>query len=1362
MSLNYSIGKRVRRNFGKIKSPPMPHLIEIQKKSYNDNFLQLNYTAKERKDKGLQLAFKSIFPITNYNGTATLEFIEYSLKEPQYEHMECKENDEQYASLIKAMLRLIIWDIDPDTNSKTVKSIKEQEVLIGELLRMTENGTFIMNGTERVVISQMHRAPGLFFTHDQGKVHSSGKLLYSARVIPNRGHWLDLEFDGNDLIYCRIDKRRKMYVTTLLLALGMSPKEILDFYYEKVHYKKLDKGWSKKFDIKDIKARKLFFDLIDADTNKVLLEAGKKLTPRLAKNLVENEGVKNVLISDDELIDNVIACDIFDNNGECLFPIATIITENVLKTLEKNKITEFKCLLFIPGCNRYIADTLFMDKNKNQENALIEIFKILRPGENLSINSCKIYLKNLFFNKERYDLSALGRIKLNSKLGIKIPEDNYLLTPDDIKYLLKTFVAVKDGFGKIDNIDHLGNRRVRLVGELVENQILVGLKRIQKSVLEKMAIVDLDAVMPHDLINPKLLTGVLREFFGTSPLSQFMDQTNPLAEITHQRRLSALGPGGVNKERAGLDVRDIHPTHYGKICPIGTPEGQGIGLVNALATYVKINQFGLMETPYRKVKNRHLTDEIVYLSAIEEDKHKIAQSNVNVNSNNKLIDDFVYCRYKEDFIFASSKEINFVDINPMQVFSVSASLIPFLENDDAIRALMGSNMQRQAVPLIKSSAPFVGTGIEKAVAIDSGSTVIAQYSGVVISVDSNKIVIHNQDECDEEFTVYNLLKFRRSNHNTCINQTPLVNINDSVRKGDVIADGVSTEKGEIALGKNVLVAFLSWNGYTIEDSVVVSKRLVKNDVYTSISISVLEIISKDTRLGPEEITRDIPNVSEYNLRHLDECGIVNIGAKVSGGDVLVGKVTPKTQISPTSEEKLLRAIFGEKSVPVSDSSLYVPSGVSGTVIDIKIFSRRDLPKDDRTLAIEQEKISKLNQDKKEHLNLLNKLIYRELGNLLLDKTAITGPEGIKLGIKITQKLLEKHKESKWWDFVIDDENIVHDINQIKARYQIAKDKINLDFDTKVEKIQSNYEMAQGVLKLVKVFLACKHKLQPGDKMSGRQGDKGVISNVVAEEEMPFLEDGTPVDLVLNPLGVISRMNIGQILEVHLGLASAHLSKKIAKMIADYNDNLETIKNIKYFINQIYEKDEIQGKIDKMSDSEILDFANNLKESVYFASPVFDGAKISDIKRMLKLSGTDESGQIMLRDGKTGEFFDRKITVGYKYFLKLHHIADEKVHARSVGPYSLVTQQPLGGKVRLGGQRLGEMEVWALLAYGAAYTLQEMLTVKSDDINGRVQVYESIIRNSNDFKYHRPESFNVMVNELRSLCLNVSLVNYKEK
>lgn len=1363
MPQEHHLKKRIRKDFSKIKSPPMPNLIEMQKKSYNDDFLQLSFSAEERQDRGLQLAFKSIFPITSHNGDTTLEFIKYTLEDPQYDPIECKQNGVSHISLIKAILRLIVWDIDSDTNSKSVKSVKEQEVFVGALPRMTKNATFLMNGTERVVISQMHRAPGVFFNHDQGKVHSSGKLLYLARVIPYRGPWLDFEFDGNDIIYCRIDKRKKMCATTLLLALGMTPKAILDFYYKQVNYKKIGNNWTRKFDIANIKMKKLSFDLIDADTNKVFLEAGKKLTPNLAKKFVE-DGLKNIVISDNELVGNIVACDILGSDGTCILPIAATITQNILKTLEVNSINELQCLLLHTRCNRYIADTLFIDKNKDQKDALIEIFKILRPGENPNINSCKIYLKKLFFSKERYDLSALGRIKLNSKLAIKIPEDNHLLTLDDIQYLLKSLSSIKDGFGTIDDIDHLGNRRVRLVGELVANQVRVGLMRIQKSVLERMATVDANAVMPHDLVNSKLLSGVLREFFITSPLSQFMDQTNPLSEITHQRRLSALGPGGVNKERAGIEVRDIHPTHYAKICPVGTPEGQGIGLVNSHTTYAKVNKYGLIEAPYRKVTNCHLTDEIVYLSSIEEGQYKIAQSNVRVDSKNKLLDDLIYCRFKEDFIFASVKEINFIDVNPMQVFSVSAALIPFLENDDANRALMGSNMQRQALPLLKASAPFVGTGIEKVVAIDSGTTITAKHDGFISSVDANKIVIcnDNQDDCDEDFTIYNLVKFQRSNHSTCVNQTPLVNINDFVRKGDVIADGSSTEKGEIALGKNVLVAFLSWNGYTIEDSVVISKRLVKHDVYTSVSINVFECISKDTRLGPEEITRDIPNVNEYNLRHLDEFGIINVGAQVSSGDVLVGKVTPKSQTSSTSEERLLRAIFGEKSVAVSDSSLYVSPGVEGTVLDVKIFSRRDLPKDDRALAIETAEIEKATQNKKEQLHLLNVLTYSKLENLLLNKTAISGPESIKSGIEITAKLLHEYKKSEWWNFVIDDENIMEDINKIKTKYQITQDKINSAFDLKVGKIQSNYEIPQGVLKLVKVFLVTKHKLQPGDKMSGRQGDKGVISKIVPEEDMPFLEDGTPVDVLLNPLGVISRMNIGQILEVHLGWASVNLGKKITKMLQDYHNNLEVIENIKYFINQIYEKEEIVERINKMSDAEILDFANNLKEGVYFATPIFNGAKISDIKRMLALSGVNETGQIMLRDGKTGEFFDRSVTVGYKYFLKLHHIVDEKIHARSVGPYSLVTQQPLGGKTRRGGQRFGEMEVWALLAYGAAYTLQEILTVKSDDIEGRVQVYKAIIRNSNDFQYNRPESFNVMVKELRSLCLNINLVNNKEK
>ncbi len=1367
MKQPFSLRKPIRKNFGRVNLvASIPNLIEVQKNSYDRDFLQIGVPDETRSNKGLQSVLKSIFPIEDPSGSATLEFVKYEFDQPKYDVDECRQRGLSFAAPLKVTLRLIVWDIDEDTGSREIKGIKEQEVYMGDVPLMTKNGTFIINGTERVVVSQMHRSPGVFFDHDHGKTHSSGRILYFARIIPYRGSWLDFEFDPKDVLYFRIDRKRKLHVTTLLHAIGMDSKEILDFYYSSVSYNMTKSGWATRFNPDAIPAHRLVLDLVNADDGKVALEAGQKITPRLAKKLAK-DGLVNILVNDDHLVEKYLSEDVIDpKTGEVLLSIGQEITSDTVSAIYKINLKTVNVLDTNSQNGAYIRNTLFADKNREQGHALMDIFRVLRPGEPPTVDTAKALFDSLFFDADRYDLSEVGRIKLNARLGIEIPLDVTTMVVDDIKHVVRVLCELKDGRGNIDDIDHLRNRRVRSVGELIENQFRVGLVRLEKAVLERMSAVDVDAVMPHDLVNSKLLVAVVREFFGTSQLSQFMDQTNPLSEITHKRRLSALGPGGLSRDRAGFEVRDVHPTHYGRICPIETPEGQNIGLINSLATYSRINKHGFIESPYRRVVEGKITEEVVYLSAIEEGKYKIAQANEPIDDNSKLTADLINCRVDDgNFAMVPPLEVDFIDVTPMQVVSVAASLIPFLENDDANRALMGSNMQRQAVPLVRSEAPIVGTGIEGVVAKDSGASVVAIHDGIVDQVDSTRIVIRTTEEKKDGspgVDIYNLMKFQRSNHNTCINQKPLVKVGDVVKSGEVIADGPSTDNGEIALGRNVLVAFLSWNGYNFEDSILISEKIAKNDVYTSVHIEEFEVIARDTRLGPEEITRDIPNVGDDHLSHLDEVGIVHVGAEVKAGDILVGKVTPKSESPMTPEEKLLRAIFGEKAADVRDSSLHVPPGVSGTVVEVRVFSRRGVDKDERAIAIEKQQIESLAKDRDDELAIIEHFVFLKLESLLLGQTIVTGPKSTKQGSEITKELLASLSKGQWWQLTVENADVMNEIEQVKRHYDDNRDMLNKRFTSKVAKAQSGDDLPQGALKVVKVFIATKHKLQPGDKMAGRHGNKGVVSRILPEEDMPFLEDGTVVDVVLNPLGLPSRMNIGQILETHLGWAAVNLGKKIDSMVEEYKEDNYDVKEIRSFVGKIFDKSTFASEIASMKDDEFLALCNKLKKSIHFATPVFDGAKVDDVKNLLELAGLDRSGQVRLIDGRTGEYFDRNVTVGYKYLLKLHHLVDDKIHARSIGPYSLVTQQPLGGKSHFGGQRFGEMECWALQAYGASYTLQEMLTYKSDDVVGRIKNYESIVRGDNNFEAGLPESFKVMIKELRSLCLNIQLEERSDK
>ncbi|MFG1414206.1 MAG: DNA-directed RNA polymerase subunit beta [Pseudomonadota bacterium] len=1359
MAQTFTGRKRIRKFFGKIKEvAQMPNLIEVQKASY-DQFLQIEEPKGGRVDDGLQAVFKSVFPISDFSGAAMLEFVKYEFEQPKYDVDECRQRGMTFAAPLKVTLRLIVFDVDPDTGAKSVKDIKEQDVYTGDIPLMTMNGTFIVNGTERVIVSQMHRSPGVFFDHDKGKTHSSGKLLFAARIIPYRGSWLDIEFDAKDIVHARIDRRRKIPVTSLLYALGLDSEEILDTFYEKILYSRAKDGWRMPFDPKRMKGYKAVSDLVDADTGEVVVEAGKKLTVRAARQLAE-KGLKALKISDEEMVGQFIAEDLVNAaTGEIHAEAGEEITEKLLKVLEEAGYNEIP-ILDIDHVNTgaYIRNTLAVDKNVTREDALFDIYRVMRPGEPPTIDSAQAMFHSLFFDPERYDLSAVGRVKMNMRLDLDAEDTVRILRREDILSVIRTLVELRDGKGEIDDIDHLGNRRVRSVGELMENQYRVGLLRMERAIKERMSSVDIDTVMPQDLINAKPVAAAVREFFGSSQLSQFMDQTNPLSEITHKRRLSALGPGGLTRERAGFEVRDVHPTHYGRICPIETPEGPNIGLINSLATFARVNKYGFIEAPYRRVTDGHVTDEVVYLSAMEEGKYHVAQANIPLDANGRFEEDLIVCRHAGDVLLVSPDRVDFMDVSPKQLVSVAAALIPFLENDDANRALMGSNMQRQAVPLVRSQAPLVGTGMEAVVARDSGAAIAARRTGVIDQVDATRIVIRATEEADPSKSgvdIYRLMKFQRSNQSTCINQRPLVRVGDQVNKGDIIADGPSTELGELALGRNVLVAFMPWNGYNFEDSILLSENIVKEDVFTSIHIEEFEAMARDTKLGPEEITRDIPNVSEEALKNLDEAGIVYIGAEVRAGDILVGKITPKGESPMTPEEKLLRAIFGEKAADVRDTSLRLPPGTTGTIVEVRVFNRHGVDKDERALAIEREEIERLAKDRDDEQAILDRNVYGRLTELLDGKVAIAGPKGFKKDTEVTRAALTEYPRSQWWLFAIADDALMAEIEAIRAQYDESKKRLEQRFLDKVEKLQRGDELPPGVMKMVKVFVAVKRKIQPGDKMAGRHGNKGVVSRIVPVEDMPFLEDGTNVDIVLNPLGVPSRMNVGQILETHLGWACAGLGRQVAAAMDAYYGKKD-LAPVRETLETIYGPEDITV----LDEGQVLELGENLRKGVPMATPVFDGAHEADIETQLEKAGLDRSGQSTLYDGRTGEPFDRKVTVGYIYMLKLHHLVDDKIHARSIGPYSLVTQQPLGGKAQFGGQRFGEMEVWALEAYGAAYTLQEMLTVKSDDVAGRTKVYESIVRGEDSFESGIPESFNVLVKEMRSLGLNVELVNSK--
>jgi len=1354
--------KRVRKFFGKIHEvAEMPNLIEVQKASY-DQFLLVKEPVGGRPDEGLQAVFKSVFPISDFSGTSMLEFVKYEFEPPKYDVDECRQRGMTYAAPLKVTLRLIVFDVDEETGAKSVKDIKEQDVYMGDIPLMTNNGTFVVNGTERVIVSQMHRSPGVFFDHDKGKTHSSGKLLFAARIIPYRGSWLDIEFDAKDIVYARIDRRRKIPVTSLLYALGLDGEEVLNTFYRKVGYKRQKEGWRVPFDANRFRGYKAVNDLVDADSGKVVLEAGKKLTVRQARQLAE-KGLRALRMTDPELIGRYLAEDLVNpSTGEIYAEAGEEITEKNLKLLNEAGYKELP-LLDIDHVNvgAYIRNTLVVDKNMTREDALFDIYRVMRPGEPPTLDTAQNMFHSLFFDPERYDLSAVGRVKMNMRLDLDAPDTMRVLRKEDIISVIRTLVDLRDGKGEIDDIDHLGNRRVRSVGELMENQYRIGLLRMERAIKERMSSVDIDTVMPQDLINAKPAAAAVREFFGSSQLSQFMDQTNPLSEITHKRRLSALGPGGLTRERAGFEVRDVHPTHYGRICPIETPEGPNIGLINSLATYARVNKYGFVETPYRKVKDGRVTDEVQYLSAMEEARYTVAQANAPVDARGRFTEDMVVCRHAGDVSLVPAAKVDFMDVSPKQLVSVAAALIPFLENDDANRALMGSNMQRQAVPLLRAEAPFVGTGMEGVVARDSGASIGARRTGIVDQVDSTRIVVRATEESDPTkpgVDIYRLMKFQRSNQNTCINQRPLVKVGDQVKKGDIIADGPSTELGELALGRNVLVAFMPWNGYNFEDSILLSERIVKDDVFSSIHIEEFEVMARDTKLGPEEITRDIPNVSEEALKNLDEAGIVYIGAEVRAGDILCGKITPKGESPMTPEEKLLRAIFGEKASDVRDTSLRVPPGVQGTVVEVRVFNRHGVEKDERALAIEREEIERLAKDRDDEQAILDRNVYGRLAEMLEGRQGIAGPKGFKKDSKITRAVLEEYPRSQWWQFASPNDKLMAELEAIRKQYDESKKGLEQRFLDKVEKLQRGDELPPGVMKMVKVFVAVKRKIQPGDKMAGRHGNKGVVSKIVPQEDMPFLEDGTPVDIVLNPLGVPSRMNVGQILETHLGWACAGLGLRIGQAVDLYNSKHDT-KPLKEILRKVYGDDET---IKSLGEKDLVELGGNLRHGVPIATPVFDGAKEADIEHMLDLAGLDHSGQVSLFDGRTGETFDRKVTVGYIYMLKLHHLVDDKIHARSIGPYSLVTQQPLGGKAQFGGQRFGEMEVWALEAYGAAYTLQEMLTVKSDDVAGRTKVYEAIVRGDDTFEAGIPESFNVLVKEMRSLGLNVDLHNSKQQ
>ncbi|MHB8420342.1 MAG: DNA-directed RNA polymerase subunit beta [Myxococcales bacterium] len=1389
MALTIQNNFRIRKNFAKIsKIIDIPNLIDIQKFSY-EQFLQADVPPEKREDTGLQGVFKSVFPIKDFNEVSSLEFVSYHLEKPKYDVDECHQRGMTFSAPIKVVVRLVVWDKDEETGAQSIRDVKEQEVYFGEIPLMTENGTFIINGTERVVVSQLHRSPGAFFDHDKGKSHSSGKLLYNARIIPYRGSWIDFEFDHKDLLFARIDRRRKLPATVLLRALGGVPdsskkapiefkgttEEILNYYYDTETIYVLGKAkFEKSVELDLLPGQRATRDIKNPKTDEVIVKKNRKFT-RGAIKKIEAAKIKTLPMDATDLWTKVCAIDVVDEGtGEVLLECNEEVTEEKVELLREKGVTEFK-VLFIDQLNvgSFLRDTLNTDKIATPDEAIMEIYRRLRPGDPPTPETARQLFMNLFFNPERYDLSKVGRLKLNFKFGLEEPLEQQVLTKRDILEVVGYLIDLKNGKGAIDDIDHLGNRRVRAVGELLENQYRIGLVRMERAIKERMSLQEIETLMPHDLINAKPVTAVIKEFFGSSQLSQFMDQTNPLSEVTHKRRLSALGPGGLTRERAGFEVRDVHPTHYGRICPIETPEGPNIGLIASLSTYARVNEYGFVETPYRKVDAGRVTDEVTFFSALEEEKHTIGQANAETDKKGMLAQEIVSARRGGEFVQARREEVDLMDVSPNQLVSVAASLIPFLENDDANRALMGSNMQRQAVPLLRTNAPLVGTGLEGTVARDSGVTVVAKREGVVDQVDAARIVIRadvpaSATDVASEVDIYNLVKYQRSNQNTCINQKPIVRRGDRVRKGDVLADGPATEAGELALGENVVVAFMPWQGYNFEDSILLSERLIKEDRFTSIHIEEFECIARDTKLGKEEITRDIPNVGEEALKDLDESGIIRIGAEVNPGDILVGKITPKgeTQLSP--EEKLLRAIFGEKAGDVRDSSLRVPPGVSGTVINAKVFSRKGVDKDERAKEIESTEEAKLLKDQNDEIKILKDSAYKKIRKLLVGKETAAklvddkGKTLLNKGESLTDAMLDEVPERYWGEIAVGGQgspgSIEEKVSRVLKNFNDQKELVRLLFGEKISRLKKGDELPPGVIKMVKVYVAIKRKLAVGDKMAGRHGNKGVVSRILPEEDLPYMADGRPVDIVLNPLGVPSRMNVGQILETHLGWAARSLGQQIQRMIDEQSSPAQLRKELE----RIYEAKELAGLVDELADKEIVKLAEKLSQGVHMATPVFDGAREAEIDRMLEAAKQPVSGQQILFDGRTGEPFDQDVTVGVMYMLKLHHLVDEKIHARSIGPYSLVTQQPLGGKAQFGGQRLGEMEVWAMEAYGAAYSLQEFLTVKSDDVVGRTRMYEAIVKGDNVLESGLPESFNVLIKELQSLALDVELLEQQVK
>jgi len=1363
MQISFTEKKNIRKNFGKLKeSLSIPNLIEVQKNSYKQ-LTEYEPNQNQQLIKGFDRVFKSIFPIDDLNEKATLEYVSYRLEKPKFDTEECIQRGLTYSSALKCILRLVVYEIDQENNTKEILSAKEQEVYMGEVPMMTDSGTFITNGVQRVVVNQMHRSPGVFFDHDKGKTHASGKLLFNCRVIPNRGSWLDFEYDVKDFLYFRIDRKKKILATTLLLALGFSKNEIVDEFYEKeiFSYDAKIKKWKTKFNPNHYKAKNFSEEVVDAKSSKIVIKLGDKVNFLSAKKLA-NDGLKDIHVSNDSLYGKFLHRDIIINKEEeeGTFKIGTELNETILQDILNADISTIE-ISTTNSINKgpYLLQTILNEKNETKNDAINEVYKVLRPGEPPTIEIATQIFNNLFFSSVRYDLSDVGRVKMNSRLDLECSDKITILRNEDILSIIKKMLDLRDGKDDVDDIDHLGNRRVRSVGELVENQARIGVYRMERAIKEKMTTLDVESAMPQDLINAKPLTVSLKDFFATSQLSQFMDQTNPLSEITHKRRVSALGPGGLTRERAGFEVRDVHPTHYGRICPIETPEGPNIGLINSLSTYAKINKYGFIESPYKRVKNGIVEDKIEYLSAMEETKYTIAQANSKVDKNGKITEDLVSCRQNLNFVLSKTENIDYIDVSPKQLVSVAASLIPFLENDDANRALMGSNMMRQAVPLLKPESPLVGTGIESDVALDSGVTIVAKRDGIVDKIDGKRIVIKATDETD--FTksgvdIYNLQKFKRSNQNTCINQKPLVRVGDNVRSGDIIADGPSTKLGELALGKNVTVAFMPWQGYNFEDSILISERCVTDDVFTSIHIEEYEVMARDTKLGEEDITRDIPNVSEEALKNLDESGIVYIGAEVKAGDILVGKVTPKGDSASGPEEKLLRSIFGEKAIDVTDTSLKMPSGSGGVVVDVRVFNRHGIDKDERSITIERAEIEVVQQDKIVEEEILERSIKQRANQTLAGSILNKKIKDLNPGDKLNSEKISSLNITEIFKLTVNDDKKEDSLSQLRDQYNKAKQDILERFEDKVLKIRQGDDLLPSVMKMVKVFVAIKRRLRPGDKMSGRHGNKGVVSKIVPVEDMPYRENGKPVDIVLNPLGVPSRMNVGQILETHLGWACKEFGENIKAVINENQNKFEKNEKISNFLKSVYGNEIFNEKIDKLNKTEFKDLCENLQNGVPIATPVFDGAKEKDVTNMLELANLPGSGQTFLWDGRTGVKFDRPVTVGIIYMLKLHHLVEDKIHARSTGPYSLVTQQPLGGKAQLGGQRFGEMEVWALEAYGASYTLQEILTVKSDDVAGRVKVYETIVKGEENFESGIPESFNVLVKEIKSLALNIEL------